>query len=488
MSINLLSYRGPGNSGGVSSGLECLWRTESAKADSSWWFLSDKSLEKISSVSGSSEFIALIPEKVVAGHYRYCNDFLWPVLHDLDQYAKYDLVDREHYRHFNQMFANYIGYEHQGKDRYFVQDYQLALLPRFLNTFGAQSNVFWHIPWPKNIRAEFVEPLTEIAQGLLQSRVVGFHTEEYAHNFAEFIAEYLPRYSISDDLFVERYAESEEYDPRSAYVVSNNYITRPIIQPYFGGIGGHTRVALAGTQILVQPLGIDIEHWNNLQSSFIDMSKFAKTPVVLSVDRADYSKSVYERLGIVDRFFEKYRDQIGNLTFVQICHRTRSGLKAFDDYWNACQQKYQEVNKRWATDSWQPVNWVEDAIEHNDLAALYRQAEIMLVNPIRDGLNLTAKEYVACQDNDPGVLLLSPGAGAWHEIGNFALPADPTEPNLVVNKLAQALKMTRAERMVRNDLIIEQLSKNPLPKWWARMTRSLIPGKARKTIQIKKSA
>ncbi|MGH9551395.1 MAG: trehalose-6-phosphate synthase, partial [Terriglobales bacterium] len=187
---------------------------------------------------------------------------------------------------------------------------------------------------------------------------------------------------------------------------------------------------------------------------------------VLSVDRADYTKAVIERLNIVDRFFERRPEMVGNLSFLQICGRSRAGLPAFDSYWNDCRSLYEQINNRWRKDSWQPVQWMEQPLNASELSVLYRRASAMLVNPVRDGLNLTAKEYVACQDKKPGVLLLSPGAGVWHEIGKYALPADPHQPEQVVDSLAKALHMSEFESKAINVLARIKLEKFCLDTWW----------------------
>jgi trehalose-6-phosphate synthase len=235
----------------------------------------------------------------------------------------------------------------------------------------------------------------------------------------------------------------------------------------------HTRSRHGGpTKLLVHPLGIDFEFWTELRDSCKEeemdprLVKIGNSKFVLSVDRVDYTKAVLDRLLIVDRFFETHPEQIGQVTFVQVCGRSRPGLPAFDQYWHACRSLLGAVNNRWKVGDWKPVDWIEHSLSPKDLSYLYSKADCMLVNPVRDGLNLTAKEFIACQGSDPGVLLLSPGAGAIHELGDYALPAAPGDRDGTVASIAQSLVMPLKERQHRALKMKTILVSNQLSHWW----------------------
>ena len=278
MQLDIVSYRGPGSAGGVSSGLECIWRKQQNASSSTWWYLGKRFLEKLSSQYKNSNFVTMLSEQIVAGHYRYCNEFLWPILHDLPQYANYNPEDQELYRQLNLIFANYIGYEHEKGKHYFVQDYQLALLPRFMHIAGGKSEVFWHIPWPKNVPTEYVQPLSEIARGLLRSEVLGFHTTEYAHNFIQFVWQYLPDYAVDgNSMFVHSLNQFINDNVIEQSFQENNYMTAAHYR-------GNTITATQGTQIIVQPLGIDTAYWSKLISEdnpniVSKLERYTKTPL-----------------------------------------------------------------------------------------------------------------------------------------------------------------------------------------------------------------
>lgn len=464
MLMDIISYRGPGAPGGVSSGLLCARKSEE-HSHSPWWFFANNALHSIKSNDEEPGFVTLLPENVIAGHYKYCNDFLWPLMHDLPEYVTYSASDREHYRQFNQKFASYICFETSRKRAHplFVQDYQLALLPRFLYSRDFRSIVFWHIPWPKNVQAKYVDAIAEIARGLLATDLIGFHTTEYAANFAHFVTKNLPEcraqgsYIYGKEL-IESINPQRQYE--GPYIIQQHRQHRPM-------------AVVSSTRLAVKPLGIDPDHWFNLQATYkssvlkeLEISE--RQPFILSVDRADYTKSVCERIQIIDKFFERNPNWKERLSFIQVCGRTRAGLPAFDQYWQKCHDHFEKLNEKWKTESWRPLLWIDKPLSAEKLSALYHRATAMLVNPVRDGLNLTAKEFAACQeDKDPGVLLLSPGTGAWHELGQYALPAHPCEQEQTVLSIERALNMSSHERQERNIAMREILRANDLKYWWS---------------------
>jgi len=469
--MDVVSYRGPGVAGGVSSGLGNAWRKD-RNGNTRWWFVADQSISVLSKNAAQSQFVTHLPENVIDGHYRYCNEFLWPVLHDLPQYATYSSEGRALYRRFNARFAQFIAFERQGLSPYFVQDYQLALLPELLQNISTM--VFWHIPWPKYVPLEFTEPMSEIARGLLSAHVLGFHTAEYVDNFMNFVSDNLVEYSVDRTHSVV----SPIYGRTSPSLIevastqpAGNYVMRPFASTGFASTG--TRQRSSTTKLVVKPLGIDVNQWQHT-AAITPFAQIAdklpegvlQRPFVLSVDRADYTKAVLERLNAVDKFMEKRPEAIGQLSFVQVCGRSRVGLNAFDRYWEACRALYTTVNDRWRTADWQPIQWLDKPLNPIELSALYRHADIMLVNPVRDGLNLTAKEFTACQGDDAAVLLLSPAAGCWHELGDYSLPANPKNLPEMVDSLEQALHMSPAEKQARNSLAKIVLEKGSLQSWW----------------------
>jgi len=463
--MDVLSYRGPGASGGVSSALVSAWKKQYG-ANTRWWFLAGDSLSVLDR-NGSEHvnFVTQMDESVVKGHYRYCNEFLWPLLHDLPLYASYSSDDRTSYRRFNSQVAQHVCFYGQSNTSFFVQDYQLALLPRLMS--GTRSLVFWHIPWPKDVPAEFVDQLAEIARGILSAHVVGFHTTEYATNFMKFVAQNLAEYSVNTTkgLISQRPGRgSFALIEQGTVGIDQPYVLRPLT-PLDAPPAVYTRV-------VAKPLGVDVQKWQDAAAAEVTAAVTGRLPdgilnrrFVLSVDRADYTKSVFERLRAIDQFLESNAHMKGQVEFVQICGRSRVGLREFDAYWDLCRSFYIHLDAKWRTENWRPVRWIEESFSGDELATIYRRATAMLVNPVRDGLNLTAKEFAACQSADAGVLLLSPGAGSWHEIGNYCLPAEPGDVDGMVESLSRALSMPRSERHARNSLAKLKLEGSSLDRW-----------------------
>jgi trehalose 6-phosphate synthase/phosphatase len=467
--MDLVSYRGPGVAGGVSSGLGRAWKRQSQK-DCKWWFLDKGVLEVLSAESERSKFISLLSDSLVQGHYRYCNEFLWPLMHDLPQYAVYSPEQKEQYNTFNRLLAEQIDVESLGRQEYFIQDYQLGIAPSWLSLFGHHTIIFWHIPWPKHVPFEYLEPICELAVGLLGASTIGFHTQEYAQNFLNFVSEYLPGYRVNARSKTIESASEKTVHASSGFTPTKHksYVQQTVpAKPH----------RTTSAQLVVHPLGIDFEFWRDLSDApppaGLDgqLRDLAGSTFVLSVDRADYTKSVLDRLLIIDKFFERHPQWIAKLRFIQVCGRTRIGLPSFDQYWYSCRSLAGALNARWRQDNWQPLHWVEGPLSTKELAYLYTRTRTMLVNPVRDGLNLTAKEFVASQGQEPGTLLLSDGAGAFHELGEYALRASPEDHENTIASLQRSLTMSLKERQARILAMKTILIENQLEDWWLDLSR-----------------
>jgi trehalose 6-phosphate synthase/phosphatase len=443
--MNIVSYRGPSAPGGVSGTLSNIF-DKYATVKESWWHLSGNELIVISK-SRRRERTCVISSSIVEGHYRYCNNFLWPILHDMPEHSAFDERDRSAFIEFNMALACniYRASRNSARGRYFIHDYQLSLLASYLSCYSAtQMTVFWHVPWPSKIREEHIPFLSEIAKGLLSSQRLGFHTKEYAVNFCRFVKLHVPGYFVSEDadciLHLEEAVEM---------------------------------TAAGATAVLVRPLGVDVEHWKSLTVSKESISSLhgvgANERVILSVDRADYTKGVLERLRGIDLFFRKNPEWLRKVTFLQICQRTRPGLEAFDRYWQQCLQAVEVINSQWRSDNWLPIVWVADSLSSAELANLYSQAAVFCVNPKRDGLNLTTKEFIACSALN-SLLLLSPHAGAWHELGDHVLSIDPYCEEQMSDRFLAALTAPEQKRRMHAVALKARVNQNSLEAWWNHLT------------------
>jgi trehalose 6-phosphate synthase len=230
------------------------------------------------------------------------------------------------------------------------------------------------------------------------------------------------------------------------------------------------------TTVTVAPLGIDADFWHrNSGNSSIAIERGLPDTYALSVERADYTKGVLERLNGVDLYFQRNPDEAGKMTFVQICTPTRTGLSGYDEYWRNCTLRAEALNRRWAEPGWQPLIWFTEAVPATELSSLYSRARLAVVSPLCDGLNLTAKEFVASQQAQPGALLLSRGAGVWHELSEYALSLDPESPDAVARELEIGLSLGESEREFRIRQMQSLVRANSLDRWWSLMTNSACP-------------
>lgn len=475
--MNILSYRGPGAPGGVSSGLARLW-AEQKQNSGAWWFIGGNSSQELGHRSEKPSTLGSLDESLLKGHYRFCNDFLWPVMHDLPQYATLDSSDQRLYRRFNERIARLCSLRGQDQS-IFVQDYQFALIPRLMRN---TSLVFWHIPWPANVLPEHVPAIREIAFGLLHANTLGFHTDEYARNFLQFVHTHINNCLV--DLDENRiYRTAGPINSSQVQIAGGSPLTiysNSSIMSLETDVRAGSRYAVS--QVVAQPLGIDMDFWSNLvaagKDELLQSLNLNGQRFVLSVDRADYTKGVANRFKAIDSFFERNPQQRGQLQFVQVCGRSRAGLTAFDQYWQECRQLAEATNNRWQTARWRPIRWLEESLKPAQLAVLYDAASAMLVNPVRDGLNLTAKEYVACQRESAGALLLSTRAGVWTELHQHALPVDPTSPVGIAEAVEHALSLSPLERERRMRGMKQAVRNNSLRTWWQALTENLDNEKA----------
>ncbi len=456
--MDVISYRGPGVAGGVSSAIGNAWKNQSIRL-SKWWYINNSALESIAAAGAENNksSISELPNSLIGGHYRYCNEFIWPVMHDLPQYAVYSAEDHEHFNAFNNVVAKRIDAQSPAKQKFFIQDYQLSLNAKLLALHGHRAVMFWHVPWPKHVPAQYSVPICELALGILGASVLGFHIKEYAENFIDFVNLHLPEFRVNRAAMTVELRDPNELrsSSRQGMCSVRNNSTRN------------------STQLIVRPLGVDLPYWAESKSTGLKMDvktewqELAKSIFVLSVDRVDYTKSVLDRFQTINSFFDEHPHWIGNLSFVQVCGRVRAGLAAFDRYWNDCRSLAEEINGSRQRDGWQPIKWIDQTLSSEELAYLYANANSMLVNPIRDGLNLTAKEFVACQGNQPGVLLLSSGAGAFCELGEFALRVSPNDHASTIDSVARSLTMPLEERHERMLAMKTSIAENQLLDWWS---------------------
>ena len=344
------------------------------------------------------------------------NSSIWPLLHYLPSYFRYEPQWWDDYVNVNRKFADAVLGAAQSDDMVWVHDYQLMLVPAMLREAMPSLRVgfFLHTPFPSYEIFRYHPKRTELVAGMLGADQIGFHTFGYMRHFRSCVLRLLG-------------LESE--------------ITR--IRH-----GGHD------THLGIYPIGINAPRFEQA----LDSPAFAREVdafrrahgtkrVVLSVERMDYTKGILHRLDAIDYFLDEYpaRDAV---RFVFVSVPSREGVEQYQELRAEVEARVGRINGEYATLHNTPVHFIHDSVEFPALCAAYATADVALVTPLRDGMNLVAKEYVACQRDSAGALILSEFAGAAEELFN-ALIVNPYDAKAVADAIAHALEMSEDERRER---------------------------------------
>ena len=345
-------------------------------------------------------------------YHGFSNRTLWPLFHSFPTRMQLDPRDWEAYQGVNERFAR-LAVEVAGDGALiWIHDYQLmrAAAPLRRAQPDARIAFFLHVPFPPYDLYRILPWDREILRGLLACDVVGFHSRGYASNFLDCAERGL-------GLRVDRETGQVEYGERTVS---------------------------AGAF----PLGIDFEQVERRAREARDERPPTTERLVLGVDRLDYTKGIPERIRAFVRLLELHPEHRERVVLLQIAEPSRGEVAEYQRLKREIDELVGNANGRFSTPSWTPIRYVNRSVGPEELAQLYRQAEVALVTPLRDGMNLVAKEYVAAQVGDPGVLVLSRLAGAAESMRE-ALQVNPYHVDAVAEALHQALGMDLAERTAR---------------------------------------
>ncbi len=364
----------------------------------------------------------------------YANRALWPVFHYRLDLAEFDTAALDGYRSVNQRFAKSIAALVDDDDLIWIHDYHLIPLAAELRKLGVENRIgfFLHIPFPPPEIVSAVPDHVWLFDTLHAYDVVGFQTEQDASNFKR---------------YVEQTADS----------------AGPVTHPFRNG----TRKMTAHTF----PIGIDVD-------SFVEMANTKKASDrirrltrgdvrnhIIGVERLDYSKGLPDRFRSFRRFLEKYPDQRKKTVLMQIAPPTRGELAAYAEIRTELEQLSGAINGAFGDFDWTPVRYIHRSVPRDTLAALFRGSKVGLVTPLRDGMNLVAKEYVAAQDaDDPGVLILSRFAGAAADLEE-ALIVNPYDADEVAKAMHLAVTMEADERIDRHKRLLARVRGRDISSW-----------------------
>ena len=384
----------------------------------------------------------------VAGFYLgLANEGLWPLCHVTFNAPTFRGTDWNTYRKVNQIFADAVLQEVAGQPTIvLLQDYHFALLSRFLKEQSPDLTVgqFWHIPWPTHEIFRTCPWQEEILDGLLGNDLLGFHTRSYCHNFLETVAHNLEAKVDRDRLTVT-------YQGRTTQ-----------LQPFPISVDFDSLAQIAATEEVEKEM-VNLTGEFNLKGKYIG----------LGMDRMDYTKGIPERLLALERFLEDNPDYRGKVVFIQAGMPSRTQIERYQHIGQRIEDLASRINARYGHDSWQPLIMMTRQLSPTMLAALRRLAHFCVVSSLHDGMNLVAKEYVACRVDGDGVLILSRFTGAADEMPE-ALLINPYSIGDFAAKIKEAIVMPAAERRRRMKNMRETVAQNNIYRWGGTIVSRLI--------------
>ena len=384
-----------------------------------------------------------LPAAHYGGYYEgFANSALWPALHSRSDLIATSQDDYRSYREVNAFMARALLRFQKPNTAFWVQDYHFLVLGAELRELGVSAPIgfFLHTPWPAHDVIEGVPHHRELVEAMLAYDLVGFQTQDDYENFLGYI--------------------SSELGLRTE--------------------GGIVTSRFGRTRAAVFPIGIDPEKFARQAAKAVshpDVSRLRRSlngeKLAIGVDRLDYSKGLVNRITAFDRMWSTQPALARTVSLLQIATPSRAGIEAYGNLQNELARLVSDVNGRHGEVDWTPIRYLNKGFSQTVLAGLYRTAQVGVVTPLQDGMNLVAKEYVAAQNpDDPGVLVLSKFAGAANEL-ETALVVNPHDIDGMARTIATALVMPLTERRMRWEAMMEKLRAGNIQRWFADFVEAL---------------
>ena len=422
-----------------------------------WFGWSGETVEKPAAdpevlVRGNIHFatIDLKPDEFHGYYNGYCNSTLWPIFHYFPDRFTHEETQYHAYHSVNAQFASQLAKLLKPDDAVWVHDYQLIPLGRYLRQqqFRGPIGFFLHIPFPHRQVLRVLPRYTDLVRDLCQYDLVGFQTDEDLRSFLSCVEQ-----------------------PESRLGSSRQ------------------RIEVAGRSIRIgaYPIGVDVEAVGAAAVASVSQDKVQRMTesllgrkLIIGVDRLDYSKGLTERFAAFEHFLDTFPGNRGRVTFLQIAPLSRGDVHAYGEIRHALEASAGRLNGHFAEADWTPIRYLNRNYTHATLMGFLRAAKVGWVTPIRDGMNLVAKEFVAAQDaQDPGVLILSPMAGAAPELSG-ALQVNPYDKHGMALALQTALNMPLEERRQRHEQMLAAVREHDIHNWYGRFVEDLT-GQAMRT-------
>ena len=365
----------------------------------------------------------------------FCNDLIWPLFHYFPSLAVFDTSYFENYQKANLLFYEALKKVIKPGDFIWIHDYQLFLLPALIRKDFPKACIsfFHHIPFPSYevFRILPREWRNEILKGLLGADLLGFHTNDYAQYFIKSVRRCLGYETSLNIIYADgRMVKSDAF-----------------------------------------PIGIDYAKFNETvgvaeTAKYITRLNKQKRSqqLIFSVDRLDYTKGFLSRLAAYEEFLDRHKSMHGKVIFNMVIVPSRDTIARYQDMKKEIEATVGRINGKFSTLDWRPIIYQYKSLKFNEMVALYNISDVALITPIRDGMNLVAKEFVACQVQNPGVLILSEMAGASVELSG-AILVNPTDRNEIADAIYKALLMPKEERAERMAKMQEHIRNYDVFSW-----------------------
>ncbi|VBB48088.1 conserved hypothetical protein [uncultured Paludibacter sp.] len=423
--------------GGLATGLGSL----ETKAEKVWigWpgvYTDDEKEKKVitQKLSKLKYYPVFLSKEHIEKYYEgYSNSTIWPLCHYFFSFIQYKTEYWETYKEVNRIFCEAALPYIEDDDIVWVQDYQLMLLPKMLRDNNANVNIgyFHHIPFPSYELFRVLPEREEVLEGLLGADLIGFHTHDYMRHFISAIYRVLDLNCNLDEIRLQ------------------------------------DRVV----HIDAFPMGINYEQYHNaskkpevIKKAKLLKRKMGDQTTILSVDRLDYSKGILHRLNGFAQFLKNHPEFHEKVSLAMIVVPSRDEVHWYADLKAKIEQTIGQINGMYSTMGWTPIYYFYRSFNFNELIAMYYNAEVALVTPLRDGMNLVAKEYLATQRENTAVLILSEMAGAANELTD-AIIINPNDSQEIENALVQALSMSDKEKGERLTRMQQYISTHDVKKW-----------------------
>lgn len=377
-------------------------------------------------------------------YYGFSNEMLYPLCLNVFERPKFSQTDWLAYEKINQQFVDAILLEAKDKKALvWIQDYQMARVAALLKQQRPDLLIthFWHIPWPDSNVFRICPWKKEIVEGLLGNDLLCFHINRFCLNFLHTVGKTL----------------EAKIDLENMTVTYKDHVT--YVKSFPGSIDYK---AITNYSSRVKPRRSFVNKYINSTYQYL----------ALGVERLDYVKGIPERIKAIDRFLEKYPEYQKKFTYVNVMTASRTLIKRYEDLANEIENLVIRVNFKYGTDHWTPINIVKEPLPSNEIYSLYKNADMVMVTSLADGMNLVAKEYIAAGPND-GVLLLSDQTGATKELSD-AMIVNPYDIEGMADSIKAAIEMPTKEKKDRMEKMRAVVEKQNVYRWSGKLLNALL--------------